>query len=474
MKHRDLLCHLFWSLVVCSSSFEIARATDETIYNSVLPRGGADISHIPMGGQAHRSTNLQINITNKCHPDNLRFVVNPVSLDGTIIATITGQVRRSGDSDAYEDFSAEISYSGVAVQGGLQNSSELLKPKILSISPTFDQSPEVVGHGNIVSLRLPGATTVYENGSIKGPKLRNLKVRFRQDMPNLECSEAIQQEQNAYRQCIEAACANPSCRNQYCTSSWGPFSTWRWVQHSQYSEWVNNYFICSGNFSSCPALVVNYDKWLNCVGDVGHDGPLISTGGITPSSDRSHVEINADFAGEPGYCGGYWSPLMVFFDDKRPKFTGKSFFKLSSEQKPTQPIFWPEPNAPGSFVAIDSKGDGNLTLFGNQEAGIANGFEALKHFDSNLDLVLDKRDKEFSKLLLWSDKNGDGVAQGSEVIPLVSKIESISLKYDSTLSNGFGLRAQAKERSYFIFSEGRKRKKGAIVDIWLAPYSGDK
>ena len=54
-----------------------------------------------------------------------------------------------------------------------------------------------------------------------------------------------------------------------------------------------------------------------------------------------------------------------------------------------------------------------------------NGFESLKELDSNNDDIIDEKDKEFTNLLLWQDKNG--ISETDELIKLSDKVKSINL-----------------------------------------------
>ena len=54
-----------------------------------------------------------------------------------------------------------------------------------------------------------------------------------------------------------------------------------------------------------------------------------------------------------------------------------------------------------------------------------NGFESLKEFDSNNDGIIDEKDKEFTNLLLWQDKNG--ISKTDELIKLSDKAEFANL-----------------------------------------------
>ncbi|WP_295900844.1 EF-hand domain-containing protein [uncultured Bdellovibrio sp.] len=202
---------------------------------------------------------------------------------------------------------------------------------------------------------------------------------------------------------------------------------------------------------------------------MGYTGDLSSNVYTSNSNDGKQYSISAFFPGENGFCGGYFSPLMVFFDDKRPQFTSEVDFPLN----PSGKTMWPEKGAPGAFIAVDRNGDKKITtadeLFGNQGDKFKNGFEALREFDSNKDDVIDSKDKDFAKLLLWYDKNGDGIVQDGELVSLKSKIKSVSLKYDASSTTPISDRAEVRERSTFTFVQKGKEKKGSVIDMWFAP-----
>lgn len=202
---------------------------------------------------------------------------------------------------------------------------------------------------------------------------------------------------------------------------------------------------------------------------MGTNGPLSANVYTSTSKDGRQYSVSAFFPGENGFCGGYYSPLMVFFDEKRPSFNADVAFPLN----PSGRTKWPEKGSSGAFIVMDHDGDGKITkeseLFGNEGDRFANGFEALRQYDSNKDGVIDANDKDFDRLLLWFDKNGDGVSQKSELVPLKSRIKSISLKYDGSSIRAVGDRAEFREKGTFIFVEKGKEKKGEVIDVWFAP-----
>lgn len=178
------------------------------------------------------------------------------------------------------------------------------------------------------------------------------------------------------------------------------------------------------------------------------------------------------FPGSEGFCGGYYSPLMFFFDNQVPKFSGISLFPLYGMKENTR-VNWPEQNSPGYFLAKLDKGDTKITkhsqLFG-QNAEHENGFLALKIYDKNNDGVIDSKDEVFTSLQLWNDKNGDGSSEASELHSLQSRgIASISLKYSTRDVTKFDDRARAREKSKFTYVQNGKTKSGDVFDVWLAP-----
>ncbi len=96
-----------------------------------------------------------------------------------------------------------------------------------------------------------------------------------------------------------------------------------------------------------------------------------------------------------------------------------------------------------AFIAIDKNNNGTIDngseLFGNKSISnnayaytnpnAKNGFESLKELDSNNDDIIDEKDKEFTNLLLWQDKNSNGISETDELIKLSDKVKSINLNY---------------------------------------------
>jgi hypothetical protein len=110
------------------------------------------------------------------------------------------------------------------------------------------------------------------------------------------------------------------------------------------------------------------------------------------------------------------------------------------------------------LLALDVNGNGTidsgLELFGENTHALdgsmrtdftrfANGFQALAQFDDNLDGKVDAGDPVFSRLVVWTDINGNGISEKEEVKSLSAhNIRSLSLAYT---------RVSAAEGSKFRF-----------------------
>jgi hypothetical protein len=181
------------------------------------------------------------------------------------------------------------------------------------------------------------------------------------------------------------------------------------------------------------------------------------------------LTINAVFFGEQGYCGGFHSPLVLFFDNNRPEYKNIAQFDSA---RTGESYFWPEQTSNTYFLALDRNKNGSIDkaneLFGNLGGGSSNGFTALKVFDLNADGVIDKKDAVFSKLLLWKDSTGKGNCLKKDLFSLKKMgVESISLKYKTELTP-FNGRAEERQTASFQFSKKGKTMSGRVVDVWLS------
>lgn len=92
-----------------------------------------------------------------------------------------------------------------------------------------------------------------------------------------------------------------------------------------------------------------------------------------------------------------------------------------------------------SLLAVDKNGDNTINdgseLFGDKvrlKTGefAANGFEALREYDTNNDGIINESDMDFGSLLLWHDINGNGISEDGELTSLKDAgVTSIDLGY---------------------------------------------
>ncbi|MDG0816356.1 EF-hand domain-containing protein [Bdellovibrio svalbardensis] len=392
-----------------SSSLVFAQVKNYPMsVNSAVAGEGATAA--PASGMVTRSgsNKISLKINNSCFPTNLRGVANPIAPSSIVTANLVVHI---GNSDYI--FKASYPADLVTKTGMADGNIAPLPADKFSVSPGGG-SAAIYGNSVIVNSGIPATMSVDSSGSV-----------------NVSAPGDIYLKTVSFEQTV-TTCGGPPVYGAY--------------GHS--------------------AHTATYD----CGSFMGKNGTLTaSIGGLSVSSDKTNLEINVSFPGQTGFCGGYWSPLMVFFDDTRPTFTNVSDFPMYPGAKTS----WPEANSPGWFLAIDD-GSGKITkkeqLFGDKEGGPANGFEALKELDSNKDGVIDKKDKEFKKLVLWRDANGDGVSQKEEIVKMSSKIIKISLKYNNDILRPLGSYAQERQRSKFWYKDAKgKTKKGDIIDIWLSP-----
>ena len=149
---------------------------------------------------------------------------------------------------------------------------------------------------------------------------------------------------------------------------------------------------------------------------------------------------------DTGLCGDI-DPIVIDLAGRGYELTGVANgvkFDFFPNAAPIQ-MSWTAAGWNGGFLALDRNGNGRIDnateLFSNitpQQATKgqpANGFAALADYDlpangGNGDGKIDEHDAIFSKLLIWVDKNHDGVSQRDELLTMKQAgIQSISLKY---------------------------------------------
>ncbi|NRP15406.1 calcium-binding protein [Marinobacterium sp. xm-a-152] len=131
---------------------------------------------------------------------------------------------------------------------------------------------------------------------------------------------------------------------------------------------------------------------------------------------------------------------------------------------------WVSPD--DGVLAIDLNNNGKIDdgteLFGNNTQlsngdKAANGFEALKEYDSNSDGVIDEFDRDFQALKVWQDLNLDGQTQEFELKTLEELgITSINLDYSED--------SQQQQGNHFIQTSSfanTNSPSNELVDVWF-------
>jgi hypothetical protein len=130
------------------------------------------------------------------------------------------------------------------------------------------------------------------------------------------------------------------------------------------------------------------------------------------------------------------------------------------------------PNHEGKVNGIDELfGDNTLGSDGRYSK---NGYTALAKYDgrtregdflADADQRIDSKDPIFNELRLWSDRNGDGIAQESELFTLDQKnIDFIDLRYDSRYLEKDAYGNETRYKSVVALKDGSLR---LLFDIWF-------
>ncbi|MFP5520667.1 MAG: hypothetical protein ACLGGX_12240, partial [Bdellovibrionia bacterium] len=454
-----------WYLSSTAHAQEDGDAIRPTI--SVNPSGGASLSAITYGGNMTRTDrkNLRVHIHNKCHAENLRFVANPISRNANIVATITLEVNGKPQT-------VTVNYPSAAAQhetGGTGNRTKITAGNINA--PAAMGVTGKISHSAVyLNFKVEVKSAIDANGDLvtENPP-RILGVSFSQDVIAATENQPAYPVFNAQKEVI--CNGDPLC--DFSTPQ-GAISTLKkrlplaslGMNNSKIDQFFVTYGPDAGLAKNRFSLVEvsnweeynnSYNNWYRWFNDTaarealnagpyrGNDGPLtVKIESRFINADKNLLVIVPSFPGENGFCRGFYSPLMAFFDDKKPKFNSVVEFPLN----PSGKTYWPEKNTSGSFIAFDRNGNGKIDaaneLFGSETGEFKNGFEALREFDSNGDGLIDSKDSKFANLLLWNDKNSNGKSEKSELVKLSSKIKNISLNYNNKDVRSFSDKAEAR------------------------------
>ena len=126
------------------------------------------------------------------------------------------------------------------------------------------------------------------------------------------------------------------------------------------------------------------------------------------------------------------------------------------------------------FLALDLNGNGVIDnggeLFGDRTqladgSYASGGFAALSQYDLNNDGVIDANDEIFSRLKVWTDKNGDGISAEDEVMTLEEAgISSIDLNA-AEVNAETGTEAILGRKGSIRYTDGTT---GEAAELWAA------
>lgn len=131
---------------------------------------------------------------------------------------------------------------------------------------------------------------------------------------------------------------------------------------------------------------------------------------------------------------------------------------------------WVSPD--DGLLAIDLNNDGKIDngteLFGNNTRlsngeTAANGFEALKEYDSNSDGVIDEFDRDFQALKVWQDLNLDGKTQDLEL----KTLEELGI---TSINTDYSDQAQQQHDNQLIQTgsfANADSPSNELVDVWF-------
>ncbi len=145
------------------------------------------------------------------------------------------------------------------------------------------------------------------------------------------------------------------------------------------------------------------------------------------------------------------------------------------------PIATDWPSAATRWLALDRNGNGRIDsaaeLFGNDTprpglAPGANGFVPLSDLDANHDGVLTAADPAFSRLLLWTDRNGDRASQPAE-LGLLTAAGVVAIDLVPGVGRGCDDRGNCEgETADVRFTDAGGSHVGQIIDVYLRERRG--
>jgi hypothetical protein len=156
----------------------------------------------------------------------------------------------------------------------------------------------------------------------------------------------------------------------------------------------------------------------------------------TPGANWNPDTQTCELTGENG------SPIIIGVQNSQYRLTsaqGGVDFDIDGDGI-TERIAWTPKNSDLVFLALDRNNDGRINdgteLFGDYTVpGAMNGFEALRRLAAEVSVLSDTSLASdhplFAHLLLWNDKNHNGISEASELVAANQFLTSIGLEYQA-------------------------------------------
>lgn len=217
----------------------------------------------------------------------------------------------------------------------------------------------------------------------------------------------------------------------------------------------------NGSFS-----IVDFKKWA-CQTTDENGNNIYSALGITLRAEGKTDDVPDDSAAEHAM-----SPIIIDLNGNGIEtLAGKGVYFDHGNDGIRELSGWVA--ATDGLLVRDLDGDGKITsgleLFGNNTrlrdgSNANNGFQALTELDGNMDGSFDSRDKAWSSLQIWQDKNSNGKTEAGELYSLTDiGITAIGLHYSASTyldKNG----EYHKQTGEVTFSNGYTT---TSADVWF-------
>lgn len=242
--------------------------------------------------------------------------------------------------------------------------------------------------------------------------------------------------------------------------------------------------LASGDPDGCAARYGNRSRDASSASGGSGGGSFGSSGSIVGYDGGGHPVVSDGFGGFTAFGAegsgvNVNSPLVLNFTDHPITFMAKKvyFDYFGDGRHPLTGWIGPE----FGFLVRDLNGnhvvDNAGELFGTEtkvgsSSKATDGFNALKYLDSDFNGVIDAMDADFSKLLVWFDRNSNGISESDELVNLGALgIISLNLGYragkPTQVGNGFtGLVGT------FSYKKNGRQFTGELSDVFL-PFSNN-